>query len=115
MTSMAFGIVPGSVVQMGLVPPGAQTPNRKSCGVAANPRAWSELKPFCPVSTTANDQPEAGVPRAAAGSSIVMVLATAEDSTVAVPTELPLASTHTGEANPWTSIRWLHASAGAIV
>ena len=102
---MAFGIVPGSAEQMGLVPPGAHTPKRNGCAVGANPRAWSPLNPSCPVSTTANDHPEAGVPKAAAGSAIVMVLVTAEETTVAFPSEFPFASTHTGEANPWTSTR----------
>src|SRR5262245_65853954 len=112
---MALGTAPASTPQMGLVPSGPQTPNRNACGVAANPRAWSGLKPSWPVSTTANDHPEPGVPKADAGSAIVIVLAASEESTAAVPTEFPFASTHTGAANPCTSIRWVQASAGAIV
>ena len=40
----------------------AQTPNWKSCGVGWKPRAWSELKPSWPVSTTVKPQPGPGVP-----------------------------------------------------
>ena len=57
---IAFGTVAGSAAQMGLVPPGAQTPNRNGCGVGANPRAWSGLKPSWPVSTTVKPQPGPG-------------------------------------------------------
>ena len=62
---MAFGTAPGSNVQCGSLLAVAQTPNWKSCGVGWNPRAWSELNPSWPVSTTVKPQPEAGVPRLA--------------------------------------------------
>src|SRR6266536_2722328 len=114
-TSIALGMVPGSAPQIVAVPPGAQTPNRNGCAVAAKPRAWSGLKPSCPVSTTANDHPDAGVPKADAGTPIVMVRATAEATTVAPPSERPAASSQTDAANPCTSSRSLQASAGAIV
>ena len=78
--------------------------------------AWSALKPFWPVIATVNVQPDVGVPNSASGRAIVIVLATVEATTaVGVPTWPPEASTHTGEANPWTSRRSLQASAGAIV
>src|SRR6266508_3092376 len=112
---MAFGTVAGSTVQCGSFEAVAQTPNANSCAVAAKPRAWSGLKPSCPVSTTANDHTDAGVPKAEAGSPIVMVRATAEATTVAPPSERPAASSQTGAANPCTSSRSLQASAGAIV
>ena len=43
--SITLGTVPGSTAQIGLEPPGWQTPNAKSCGVDAKPRAWSGLNP----------------------------------------------------------------------
>ena len=69
---MALGTVAGSTEQIGLVPPGAQTPNKNGCGVAAKPRAWSGLKPSWPVSTTVKPQPDPGVPRLAVGTLKVM-------------------------------------------
>jgi hypothetical protein len=65
-TSIAFGAVFGLTAQIGLVPPGAQTPNVNWPGVAVNARAWSGLKPSWPVSTTVNVQPGPGVPKLAA-------------------------------------------------
>src|SRR5262249_4994995 len=53
-TSIVFGAVPGSIEQIGEVPPGAQSPNWKSCGVGAKPRAWSPENPSWPCTTTAN-------------------------------------------------------------
>src|SRR4051812_35631144 len=101
---------------MAAVPPGAHTPNANGCGVDAKPRAWSGLKPSCPVSATVNDQPAAGVPNADPGSAIVTVRSAVDATTaVGVPTAAPLASTHTGAAKPCTSIRCDQASAGAIV
>src|ERR1700761_6687214 len=99
-TSIALGTVPGSTAQIGLGLPAAHTPNEKSCGVAANARAWSELKPSWPVSTSPKDQPAAGVPKAEAGSATVIVFATVDATTAGVPSELPLASTPTGGARP---------------
>ena len=55
---------PGRPSRSGSLAPGAHTPNRNGCGVASNPRAWSELKPSCPVSATVNIQPEPTVPKA---------------------------------------------------
>ena len=52
LTSTAFGTVVGSTLQIGAIPPLAQTPKLNDPGVAVNPRAWSELNPSCPVSTT---------------------------------------------------------------
>ncbi len=61
-------------------------------------------------------QPEPGVPNSDSGRAMVMVLETEEATTaLGVPTWLLPASTQTGEAKPWTSSRWLQASAGAIV
>src|SRR5580700_9392512 len=114
-TSMAFGTVAGSTEQIGAVPPGAHTPNVKPPGVAVKARAWSELNPSWPVSTTLKPQPDAGVPNCASGRATVIVLSACTASADAVPTELPAAFTHTGDANPCTSTRWLQAPAGAIV
>jgi len=61
-TSVAFGTEFGSAVQCGLLLEAAQTPNRKSCGVGAKPRALSPEKPSWPWRTTVNAQPEPGVP-----------------------------------------------------
>src|ERR1039457_3860263 len=87
-TSTAFGTAPGSTEQMGLV---------------------------LPVAHTANDQPDVGVPNAASGSPIVIVLLTCDAPTNAVPSELPEASCQIGDANPCTSTISLHALAGAMV
>ena len=46
---MSLGTVAGSTVQCGSWLAVAQTPNWKSCGVDWKPRAWSGLKPSCPV------------------------------------------------------------------
>ena len=48
--------------------------------------------PSWPVSTTANDQPDVGVPNAASGSPIVIVLLVCDAATNAVPRELPEAA-----------------------
>src|SRR5215510_7861419 len=114
-TSTAFGTVFGSTEQIGAVPPGAHTPNRNACGAGAKPRAWSELNPSCPVSTTLNPQPGPGVPNCASGSAIVMVRSDWDGRTDGLPTMLPDASTHTGAAKACTSSRWLHAPDGSIV
>src|SRR5262249_8278221 len=114
-TSMVFATASGLTGQIGAVPPGAHTPNRNACGVDSNPRAWSELNPSCPVSTTVKAQPGPGVPNADSGKAIVMVPSDCDASTCALPTEFPEASTHTGDAKPCTSSRWLHAPGGAIV
>src|SRR5581483_345825 len=114
-TSTAFGTVPGSATQIRAVPPGAQTPNEKSPGVAVNARAWSGLKPSCPVSTTLNPHPEAGVPNCASGRAIVIVRSLPLGSTNGVPTAAPPAFIQTGAANPCTSTRWLQAADGEIV
>src|SRR5690349_15268052 len=71
-TSIALGTLAGSTEQIGLVPPGAHTPKRKGCGVAAKPRAWSGLKPSWPVRTTVKTQPDAGCPSADLGTITVM-------------------------------------------
>ena len=113
-TSMAFGTVSGSTVQIGAVPPGAHTPNVKPPGVAVKLRAWSVPNPSCPVSTTLKPQPEPGVPNCASGRAIVMVRSACSASTDAVPTLLPPAFTQTGAAKPCTSTRWLQAPAGAM-
>jgi pyridine nucleotide-disulfide oxidoreductase len=44
MVSISLGTVPGSTWQMGDEAPAWHTPNRKSCGVGAKPRAWSAPK-----------------------------------------------------------------------
>src|ERR1700722_2005902 len=114
-TSMALGTVVGSTKQIGALLPAAQTPNVSGPGVAVKARAWSELNPSWPVSTTLKPQPEVGVPNCASGSATVIVLSACTASAEAVPTELPAAFTHTGDANPFTSTRWLQAPAGAMV
>jgi hypothetical protein len=73
MTSMALGTVAGSIEQIGFAAPTGQTPNENGCAVIVNARAWSELKPSCPVSTTLKAQPDPGVPNWASGSAIVTV------------------------------------------
>src|SRR5215475_15300082 len=82
-TSTAFGTVLGSTWQIASVPPGAQTPNWNGWAVGAKPRAWSALNPSCPVSTTVNPQPVAGVPSADSGTAIVMVPSDCDMSTCA--------------------------------
>src|SRR5215469_2243109 len=114
MTSMAFGTVPGSTRQIGAVSPAGQIPNENDPGYCVNARAWSPLNPSWPVSTTLNPQPEAGVPNCASGRAIVIVLSAWFASTSGVPTLAPLAFTHTGDANPCTSTRWLQAPDEAI-
>ena len=104
-TSTAFGTVAGSTEQTGAVPPGAHTPKLKSPGVAVKARAWSVLNPSWPVSTTLKPQPDAGVPNCASGKAMVIVLSACTASADAVPTLLPPASTHTGDAKPCTSTR----------
>src|SRR4029077_12647830 len=99
-TSTAFGTVPGSTEQIGAVPGGPHTPNRKGGAVGANPRAWSGLNPSCPVSTTVKPQPEPGVPKADSGSAIVMVPSDCDASTCAGPTELADAPRAPGRAGP---------------
>src|SRR5215470_2024552 len=113
-TSTAFGTVPGSVEQIAAVSSGAQTPNWNACGVGANPRAWSELNPSWPVSTTLKPQPEPGVPKANSGRAIVMVRSDWDGKTDALPTVLPDASTHTGAVKACTSSRWLHPPAAMV-
>ena len=56
-----------------------------------------------------------GVPNWASGSAIVTVLLASSVSMAAVPTGLPLASTHAGAAKPCASTRSLQAPADAIV
>ena len=114
-TSTAFGTPAGSAEQTAAVPPGAHTPNVKPPGVAVNARAWSELKPSWPVSTTLNPQLEVGVPNCASGRATVMVRSLPLASTDGVPAAVPPAFTQTGEANPCTSTRWLQAPDAAIV
>src|SRR5580704_8913032 len=112
---MALGTAPGGNEQIGWVPRGAHTPNVNGPGVAVKARAWSGLKPSCPVSTTVKPQFAPGVPNCASGSAIVIVPSDCEASTAGVPTVFPDASTHTGALKPCTSSIWLHAPDGAIV
>src|SRR6201992_535350 len=114
-TSMALGTVDGSAEQIGGVPPGAQTPNEKAPGVAVKARAWSGLNPSWPASTTLKPQPDVGVPNCASDSATVIVLSACTARADAVPTEVPAAFTHVGDANPCTSTRWLQAPDGAMV
>src|SRR5690348_5643063 len=114
MTSIALGTVFGSAAQIGLLPPVAQTPNENGPGVAVKARAWSGANPSCPCSTTANCQPDAGVPNAAFGATIVIVPAAWLAWTLTLPREAPDASTHTGSAKPCTSIRWVQADVGSM-
>ncbi len=83
--------------------------------MAVKARARSGLNPSWPVSTTLKPQPDVGVPNCASGSATVIVWSACTASADAVPTELPVAFTHTGEANPCTSTRWLQAPDGAMV
>ncbi len=79
-----------------------------------NPRAWSGLNPSWPCRTTANFHPGPGVPSAASGTNIVMYREAWLAWTDTVPSDCPAASTKTGLAKPWTSIRLLHAEPSAI-
>src|ERR1700722_4136483 len=117
MTSMALGTVVGPTLQIGLVPSGAQTPNEKAPAGWVKARAWSELNPSCPVSTTLNAHPDPGVPNWASGSAIVMVRFASSTNVEAVPTWFPLASTQTvgAKAGACASTRSLQAPAGAMV
>ena len=69
---MSLGTVAGSTVQCASWLSVAQTPNWKSCGVDWKPRAWSVLKPSCPVRTTVKVQPLVGWPSEAFGTRNVM-------------------------------------------
>ena len=82
--------------------------------MAAKPRAWSGLKPSCPVRTTLKTQPGAGCPSAAFGTTTVMNRDTALADTATLPSEWPVVSTNTGPAKPCTSMRLLQAEPGAI-
>jgi len=113
-TSTAFGTVFGSAEQTGALPPTAHTPNVKPPGVAVKPRAWSELNPSWPVSTTLKPQPDPGVPNCASGRAMVMVRSACTASTDGVPTLPPPAFTQAGAANACTSRRWLQAPACAM-
>src|SRR5262249_48612467 len=73
-TSTASVTEPGSAEHTAADPPGAQTPNRNPCAGCEKPRAWSELNPSWPVSTTENPHPAAGVPNADSGTAMVIVL-----------------------------------------
>src|SRR5947209_8188976 len=96
---------------MGLAPPGAHTPNWNGCGVAAKPRAWSELNPSWPVSATANAHPEPGVPNVDSGTIRVAVRLVLSGANCALPSEALEGPTQTGGAKPWASSRSLHAGA----
>src|ERR1017187_5048212 len=73
-TSTAFGTVAGSTLQIGAVPPGAQTPNVKTRGVAVKARARARMNPTAAVSTTLKPPPDDGVPTCAAGRATGIVL-----------------------------------------
>ncbi len=87
------GTVPGSNVQCGSVLAVAQTPNWKSCGVGWKPRAWSELKPSWPVSTTVKPQPGPGRAEARLGHAERDVARDLVAADVTCPSVAPLAST----------------------
>ena len=55
------------------------------------------------------------MPNADFGRISVAVPLPSSTTNCSEPTALPPASTHTGDAKPWTSMRWLQASAEAIV
>ena len=112
-TSSAFGTVAGSTVQSGSVLAVAQTPNWNCCGVDWKPRAWSGLKPSCPVRTTVKPQPGLGWPSVDFGTLNVMKREIAFALIETVPTVAPVASTYRCP-NPCTSSRRLHANGGAI-
>src|SRR5436305_227375 len=104
---MTLGTVAGSTVQIGLGSPAAHTPNVNGCGVAANPRAWSELKPSWPVRATANAQPDPTVPKADCGTASVAVRLGPSATNCGVPSGSPEAETQIGGAKPCASSRSL--------
>jgi hypothetical protein len=112
--SITFGTVPGSTEQIGLAAPLTQTPKLKPWGVAVKARAWSGLKPSCPVRVTVNTQPEPTVPNAERGSTSVAVPCGWSTNSWPLPSDPPDGSSHTTDANPCASSRSLHASAAAI-
>src|SRR3954466_12814048 len=114
-TSIALGAVPGSMLQIGETPPTGHRPKSNGCGVGANPRAWSGLKPFWPCRTTEKTHPLVGWPSADAGTAIVIALDVEFALTPIVPRLFPPLSTNTGPAKPCTSIRSDHAESAAIV
>ena len=86
-TSSAFGTVLGAAVQCGSALAEAHTPKSNPPGVGRKPRAWSDEKPFWPVSTTVNPQPGLGVPpRLAVGTLNVMYREIALAEMAIVPT-----------------------------
>jgi hypothetical protein len=103
----------GLKVQCGSALAAAHTPKLNGCGVGANDRAWSGLKPSCPVSTTVKAQPGPGWPSAAFGTLNVMNREIAFALIVTVPTPAPPASTNRCP-KPCASTRRLHANWGAI-
>src|ERR1700743_2114709 len=114
-TSTALCTVDGAGAPTRAVAAGARTPKVSTPGVAVKARAWSGLNPSWPASTTLKPQPDAGVPNCASGSATVIVLSACTARADAVPTEVPAAFTHVGDANPCTSTRWLQAPDGAMV
>lgn len=75
--SITFGTLFGLSPQIGLVPPGSQTPKVYWPGVGVKPRTGGLPEPW-PVSATVKTHPEAGVPNVDCGRI-----------SVAVPGELP--------------------------
>lgn len=93
--SITFGTVEGSTEQMGLVPPGAQTPKVYPLGVVVKALAWSGLKPSWPVRTTVKPHPLAGVPPSAVLSTVKVVYLVIElAETLTVPVLVPVVFGH---------------------
>ena len=99
--SITFGTLFGSTdgEQMGLVPPGAHTPNVYAPGVAVKSRVGGKWVPSCPVSATVKVQPEPTVPNVDSGTISVAVQLGLSVTNCALPTEPPAALTQAGEAN----------------
>jgi hypothetical protein len=83
----------------------------EALSVGWKPRAWSELTPSWPVSTTVKPQPGPGVPSAAFGTAKVMLREIALPRMPIVPSVDSLASTKRCP-KPCTSISRLHGPRG---
>ena len=84
-------------MQWGSALAAAQTPNWKSCGVGWKPRAWSGLKPSCPVRTTVKPHPGPGVPSDAFGYRIAYAGDTVTTDDPGMPDELRELAAHLGQ------------------
>ena len=115
--SITFGTVLGSTEQIGLVPPGAQTPNENGCGVA---RESARLVGAEAVLAGERDREhparaDGAELRASAGSASPSCSASSTTNCGEPERRAFEAHPDGAGAKPWTSIRSLQASAGAIV